>query len=205
MSADEYLKDCLQLKQPSEDDDQHAKSYNRTRQCVVKYFPVKTCFTFDRPGNRDVLREMDTAQEKDLSKTFLADTKAFLSYVYKAKPKRMLHSKSINGAIFADLLQSYVKEIQSGKVHDVDDAFTVAANNENERMMEKAIEIFKEKLQSLELPMLKVKTFGDKYLEIQRVSLTVFGHKSVFNAERFIGMAKSVSIRHRPYFMKCES
>ena len=49
VTSDEYLEHCLALKN---DDSDAAKSYNKCRLCLRKYFKRRKCFTFDRPTSR---------------------------------------------------------------------------------------------------------------------------------------------------------
>ena len=49
VTADEYLEHCLALKK---DDSDAAKSYNKCRIYLRKYFKRRKCFTFDRPTSR---------------------------------------------------------------------------------------------------------------------------------------------------------
>lgn len=94
ISADEYLEISLELKMGKGPD---IERYNRPRESIRKYFPVRKCFTFDTPGNRTMLKQLDKLPLEDLSVTFVEETHTFLRYVYELKPKVLLHSKPVTG------------------------------------------------------------------------------------------------------------
>ncbi|XP_053390357.1 guanylate-binding protein 1-like [Mercenaria mercenaria] len=179
-TPDEYLEYCLQLKPGN---DGSTKRFNMPRESIRNYFPVRKCFVFDRPGDRNVMSKLETADINDLSKAFLQDTEMFVEYLHTCRPKVLLSSKPVNGPMFTSLLEAYLKAIRTGAVPDVDDAIMVVANKENERMATEAIETFKENVKIVQLPVLQTRRFSELYHEVKQASLSQFRQEAVFDAE----------------------
>ncbi|XP_053386759.1 guanylate-binding protein 1-like isoform X2 [Mercenaria mercenaria] len=182
ISADQYLEQCLEEKpgKASTED-----KYNRPRECIRKYFPRRKCFTFDRPGSRDVIQRLDKTSVKELSKSFLEESELFVQYVYECKGKALLTSKTVNGIMFASLVESYVHAIRNGEVPDVDDAITVVSKLENKRMADVAVETFTRHLKSIQLPVLHTEKFHQLYQNIQNLSLSEYRLNAMFDSESF--------------------
>ncbi|XP_053376333.1 guanylate-binding protein 4-like [Mercenaria mercenaria] len=182
ITPDEYLEDCLELK-PGKGKD--IEKFNRPRECIMRYFQKRKCFTFDRPGNRRVMKRLETARKEELSEDFLQETQLFLDYVYNCKPKVLLNSKPVRGEMFATLATSYIDAVRNGAIPDVDNAIQMVAKIENKRMANVAVEEFKAKLRLIELPILQVRDFNQLYEAIQNASLANFRREAVFDAEEF--------------------
>ncbi|XP_053391322.1 guanylate-binding protein 1-like [Mercenaria mercenaria] len=182
ISADQYLEDCLDLK-PGKDND--AEKYNRPRKCIRKYFPTRRCFTFDRPGDREIMQKLETVHVKDLSKSFVEDTECFIHFVYGCKGKVLLSSKPVRGIMLASLMESYVHAIQNGAVPDVDDAISVVSKLENRRASDKAIQSFSQQLKRIKLPVIKKDDFRKLFQSIQESSLLTFRQDAMFDTEPF--------------------
>ncbi|XP_053389809.1 guanylate-binding protein 1-like, partial [Mercenaria mercenaria] len=182
LTQDEYLEDCLELK-PGRG--KEIEKFNRPRDCIRRYFPKRKCFTFDRPGSRAVMKRLETARKEELSEDFLEETEIFLQYMYNCKPKVILGSKPFQGKMFKKLAETYISDIRSGVIPDVDDAIQMVANMENERMANIAVEEFKAKLQAIQLPILQVQKFSNLYTDIQNAILANFRSEAMFESEKF--------------------
>ncbi|XP_053391079.1 guanylate-binding protein 1-like [Mercenaria mercenaria] len=67
----------------------------------------------------------------------------------------------------------------------------VVSNIENERMASEAVQIFKEKIELIQLPILHSNGFEELYRDMQKAALTNFRIESMFNAEKFEKQAVS--------------
>ncbi|XP_053401589.1 guanylate-binding protein 1-like isoform X1 [Mercenaria mercenaria] len=188
ITPDEYLEDSLQLKCGN---DISVMKYNRPRECIRKYFPKRKCFVFDRPGDRKTMQKLESVPFEKLSESFIEETELFLEYMYTCGPKVLISSKAVNGRMFVSLVENYVNAIRNGAVPDVDDAIMVVANIENERMASEAVQIFKEKIELIQLPILHTNNFEELYRDMQKAALANFRIESMFNAEKFEKQAVS--------------
>ncbi|XP_053385528.1 guanylate-binding protein 1-like [Mercenaria mercenaria] len=184
ITADQYLEDCLAKQLGT---DCNKETYNRPRECIKKYFPTRKCFTFDTPGNRDVILRLDKARPKELSKAFEDESKKFVQFVYQCKGKALLTSKTVTGIMFAGLVESYVQAIRHGAVPDVDDAILVVSKIENRRAAAAAVETFTRHLENIKqkLPILHKEEFYQLFQSIQETSLTAFRMEAMFESEPF--------------------
>ncbi|XP_060552248.1 guanylate-binding protein 6-like isoform X1 [Ruditapes philippinarum] len=126
--------------------------FNKPRACIRKYFTKRECFAFPVPGDGDVLENLETLSFTQLSKRFKEVTSRFKSYIYKIPPKNLLASKPINGQMFVTLADRSVTAIKNGAVPDVDDAFTAVAKIENAKVEKEALDIFKNEMETVKLP-----------------------------------------------------
>ena len=95
VSPDKYLDHCLRVKQGGEEN----IIFNEPRLRLRRFFKNRKCFTMASPGNRKVLKELETLTDKDLDPDFVEDVQKFLDYVYhNAKPFRTRNETPINGS-----------------------------------------------------------------------------------------------------------
>ncbi|XP_053386665.1 guanylate-binding protein 1-like [Mercenaria mercenaria] len=181
LTEDQYLEDCLELK-PEKDSTN--EKFNKPRECIIKYFPTRKCFTFDRPGDKKVIQRLESISTKELSKSFVDDTERFMHFVYECKGKVLLGSKPVRGTMFATLVESYVQAIRQGAVPDVDDAITAVSKLENERVAAAALQSFSKELASISLPVFKKEDFRKLFHNIQKSSLLVFRYEAMFDSEQ---------------------
>lgn len=96
ITPDEYVEHCLHV---VPGDDEATRKKNRPRLCIRKYFKQRHCFTFERPGNRKVLKNLEELTDDDLDELFVEDTKKFLDYVYNnCTPLTVMAGKIITGS-----------------------------------------------------------------------------------------------------------
>ncbi|KAL3871946.1 hypothetical protein ACJMK2_039918, partial [Sinanodonta woodiana] len=95
ITSDEYLEECLRLRNGSQDFD---VKYDEPRICIRKYFRRRKCFTFDRPGSRATLKSLETLTDDDLEKEFVEDSQKFSDFVLReCLPKYLDNGQPVNG------------------------------------------------------------------------------------------------------------
>ncbi|KAL3871950.1 hypothetical protein ACJMK2_039922, partial [Sinanodonta woodiana] len=95
ISSDEYLEECLSLRNGNQDFD---VKYDEPRMCIRKYFRRRKCFTFDRPGSRATLKNLETMTDDDLEKEFVEDSQKFSDFVLlECLPKSLDNGQPVNG------------------------------------------------------------------------------------------------------------
>ncbi|WAR13713.1 GBP1-like protein [Mya arenaria] len=148
ITEDEYLEICLESKKGK------TALFNKPRECIRKFFQKgkRRCFAFPRPGDEDVLENIESLTFQDLSPNFQKATTNFLSFIYSQESKQLEVSKPVNGSMFATLTRNYVDALAKGAVPDVDDAFATVAKIENQRVKEECMNMFRSKMKELQLP-----------------------------------------------------
>ena len=95
VTNEQYMEHCLQLK---DGDDERSKKSNEPRLCIRKYFRKRFCFTFDRPGSKTALQELERVPDEKLSEDFVKDMTEFVNFVYRKAPvKQLENGQNING------------------------------------------------------------------------------------------------------------
>lgn len=192
VTADAYFEHCLKL-YPVEDP--AAEKKNRPRKCVRKYFKRRHCFTFERPGNKRVLRNMEEMTDDDLDEYFVTDTVTFVSYVTNScKAMEMQNGKAITGRMFAHLLKSYVDAINEGSVPCIENAIRSMALVENAKAVEYAVQSYVDDMtKKLKLPVKDVEALTSINDECIKFALTVF-HKHAIRDEdeKFLNKANGL-------------
>lgn len=90
ITEDEYLQNSLKSKSTE-------PAHNMSREQIRNLYKCMRCFSFDRPGNKNLLKNLDTAREEDLSPEFLMDTKKFQDYIYTVTPAIMPNVGNMSG------------------------------------------------------------------------------------------------------------
>ncbi|XP_045209730.1 guanylate-binding protein 1-like [Mercenaria mercenaria] len=186
MEPDDYLKSVLAL------DPEGDPKYNEIRKCIHAFFPNIKCCIFDPPATgRKQLARLDTLEETDLSECFLRDTKVFIDVVYACKPKQLLDGKMLNGRMLSSLVKTYVDMIRTDGVPCIDDAFTIMAKQENQAAVVRAVEVFKEHMDLIQIPISKIGDFEKSCKRAKIVAMKKYREMSVLDAEQeFCKMAE---------------
>ncbi|XP_072325161.1 guanylate-binding protein 1-like isoform X2 [Scyliorhinus torazame] len=114
VTADEYLDNALKLKNGTS---KRIQDYNLPRECIRNYFPALKCFVFDRPADKEVMKNMDQIPDSGLDPAFVKQAQSFLNYVYStAQIKRLKGGHTVTGRLLGSLALTYVDSIRSGKI-----------------------------------------------------------------------------------------
>lgn len=127
---------------------------NRLRAMMKEFFRERDCMTLLRP----VLDE-EELQKSDLSlkntrPEFQFQVEKLRKLVFDEKtlqPKR-IQDKSMNGSMFAGLVQSYVGSINSGSIPVISSAWQSVAESESRKARQNAMEMHRGELSTVTLP-----------------------------------------------------
>ena len=68
------------------------------RYCIRKYFKKRRCFTFDTPGGRETLRDLEKLPDTNISQLFVEETQNFLNFIFQEAPiKKLETGQALNG------------------------------------------------------------------------------------------------------------
>ncbi|KTF74850.1 hypothetical protein cypCar_00042282, partial [Cyprinus carpio] len=124
--------------------------YNLPRECIQKFFPSRTCFTFPfptAPENVSCLEKLDPA---DLSTEFLVVTGRFCKFVFdKSDVKKLKDGYTVTGRVLGHLAKTYVDTIASGAVPCLENAVIAMAMIENQAAVKEGLEVYQSGMEKL--------------------------------------------------------
>uniref|UniRef100_UPI00398E742D guanylate-binding protein 2-like isoform X2 n=1 Tax=Pristiophorus japonicus TaxID=55135 RepID=UPI00398E742D len=174
VTADQYLENALKLKTGSS---KKAKQYNLPRECLRYYFRSRNCFVFDCPGNKKILQNIATVDDSELESDFVETCNAFCEFIYTTAEKKTIPGcggKLVTGETFAQLLNTYVDILSSGKHAFLDKVIQSLAETENEKAVEEAIQCYEKLMKQVILPMDTVEELNQIHEKSNKESFDIF-------------------------------
>nr|XP_001920654.4 guanylate-binding protein 1 isoform X1 [Danio rerio] len=139
-TEDEYLEFALKLKPGTS---KKITSFNLPRECIQKFFPTRTCFTFPFPTAPEKMSTLESLSPADLSTEFLEVTKRFCKFVFdKSEVKRLKDGHTVTGRVLGNLTKMYVNTISSGAVPCLENAVIAMAQIENVAATQEGLEVY---------------------------------------------------------------
>ncbi|MEJ1270762.1 hypothetical protein NN561_001590 [Cricetulus griseus] len=134
--------------------DERTEKFNVPRLCIQKFFPVKKCFIFDSPADRNKLSKLQTLNSDELSTEFVQELSEFCSHVFThSKTKTLPGGIQVNGPRLESLVVTYVDAINSGALPCMENAVITLARRENSAAMQKAVTHYDQQMsQKVQLP-----------------------------------------------------
>ncbi|TRY55289.1 hypothetical protein DNTS_013450 [Danionella cerebrum] len=185
-TENEYLEFALKLKHGV---GKQVSSYNLPRECIKKFFPSRTCFTFPFPTNPDDVSRLETLSASDLSPEFLQVTKRFLDFVYaNSEVKRLKDGHPVTGRVLGHLTKLYVDTISSGAVPCMENAVIAMAQIENEAAVKEALVVYQRGMEKLKgsFP-LEVKEVSSEHQNLSSSATQAFIKRSFKDTEGTFG------------------
>uniref|UniRef100_A0A8C1XG85 Guanylate-binding protein 1-like n=1 Tax=Cyprinus carpio TaxID=7962 RepID=A0A8C1XG85_CYPCA len=146
-TENDYLEFALKLKHGTS---KKVMEYNLPRECIQKFFPSRTCFTFPfptAPENVSCLERLDPA---DLSTEFLVVTARFCKFVFdKSDVKKLKDGYTVTGRVLGHLAKTYVDTIASGAVPCLENAVIAMALIENQAAVKEGLEVYQSGMEKL--------------------------------------------------------
>ncbi|XP_048011473.1 guanylate-binding protein 1-like isoform X2 [Megalobrama amblycephala] len=176
-TEDEYLEFALKLK--------HGKSkkvmeYNFPRECIQKFFPSRTCFTFPFPTAPKNVSRLDSLDPADLSSDFLEVTDRFCKFVFhKSHVKKLKDGITVTGRVLGHLAKTYVDTIASGAVPCLENAVIAMAMIENEAAVKEGLEVYQSGMEKMKdsFP-LELKKVSSKHQRLSKMATQTFMKRS---------------------------
>ncbi|CAM4572394.1 unnamed protein product [Leuciscus chuanchicus] len=146
-TENEYLEFALKLKHGTS---KKVMEFNLPRECIHKFFPSRTCFTFPfptAPENVSCLESLDPAY---LSSEFLEVTDHFCKFVFhKSHVKKLKDGITVTGRVLSHLVKMYVETISSGAVPCLENAVIAMSVIENEAAVKEGLEVYQSGMEKL--------------------------------------------------------
>ncbi|XP_071582999.1 guanylate-binding protein 4-like, partial [Heliangelus exortis] len=173
ISEDQYLENALKLRAESTPETQ---GYNRTRECIRRFFAERKCFVFDVPARRKDLAHLEEVEDERLDPGFLQQLETFCSYIWEKAPvKRVPGGHIITGKLLGKLAASYVEVIRSGAVPCLESTVMALAKAENAAAVEEAVRLYRDLMeQRVELPTETLEELLELHARCEREALELF-------------------------------
>ncbi|XP_071583295.1 guanylate-binding protein 1-like isoform X2 [Heliangelus exortis] len=173
ISEDQYLENALKLRAESTPETQ---GYNRTRECIRRFFAERKCFVFDVPARRKDLAHLEEVEDERLDPRFLQQLETFCSYIWEKAPvKRVPGGHIVTGKLLGKLAASYVEVIRSGAVPCLESTVMALAKAENAAAVEEAVRLYRDLMeQRVELPTETLEELLELHARCEREALELF-------------------------------
>ncbi|XP_053376565.1 guanylate-binding protein 5-like [Mercenaria mercenaria] len=175
-TPDEYFEKCLSSTGES----------NKSTMCINKFFSNRKCFTICQPAMGEQLVQLEHFKDHKLPENFLQDVEKLKKCVYSSAPKRLLMNRTVDGSMFAAILRSYVQALRKGHVLNVEDAYTQAASQHNQMVLNKVKESIQSDIIDIHLPVPKKEDLQRMLFKVQKKALRMF-RNGAFPYEASIG------------------
>lgn len=146
ISSKQYLENALAPQGGYSDD---AVKKDQIRLLLSDFFHQRDCVTLVRPvDDEQKLRALPSVPYDGLRDEFRSAFETLRRRLFeKAKPK-MLYGKMLNGAMFVNLVKSYVEALNSGKAPVISSAWSRVVQAQCDDALHDAIEAYKKELTS---------------------------------------------------------
>ncbi|XP_056604578.1 guanylate-binding protein 6-like isoform X2 [Triplophysa dalaica] len=146
-SENEYLEFALKLKHGSS---KKVLEYNLPRECIQKFFPSRTCFTFPFPTAPENVSRLESLDRADLSPEFLEVTNRFCKLVFQeSQVKKLKDGYTVIGRVFGNLAKTYVDTISSGAVPCLENTVIAMTMIENEAAVKDGLKVYQSGMDNL--------------------------------------------------------
>uniref|UniRef100_A0AAV1TBW6 Guanylate-binding protein n=1 Tax=Peronospora matthiolae TaxID=2874970 RepID=A0AAV1TBW6_9STRA len=146
ISSKQYLENALEPTGGLSDD---AVRKDEIRALLSDFFRHRDCVTLVRPVNDEQkLRNLPQVPYDELRDEFRLNFEGLCKRLFdKAKPKTMF-GKSLNGAMFVNLAESYIEALNSGKAPVISSAWNRVVQAQCQDALEDAVECYKTEMRA---------------------------------------------------------
>ncbi|XP_077065469.1 guanylate-binding protein 4-like isoform X2 [Siphateles boraxobius] len=146
-TENEYLEFALKLKHGTS---KKVMEFNLPRECIQKFFPSRTCFTFPFPTAPEDVSRLESLNPADLSSEFLDITDRFCKFVFhESHVKKLKDGITVTGRVLSHLVKMYVDTISSGAVPCLENAVIAMAMIENESAVKEGLQVYQSGMEKL--------------------------------------------------------
>nr|XP_055045670.1 guanylate-binding protein 1-like isoform X2 [Misgurnus anguillicaudatus] len=176
-TEDEYLEFALKLKPGT---GRKVMEYNLPRECIQKYFPSRTCFTFPFPTAPENVCLLESLNPADLSPDFLKVTDSFCKFVFQnSQTKKLKEGYRVTGRVLGNLAKTYVDTISSGAVPCLENAVIAMATIENEAAVKEGLDVYESGIKKLKNSFpLELKVVSSEHQRLSNLATQTFMKRS---------------------------
>ncbi|ROL49847.1 Guanylate-binding protein 1 [Anabarilius grahami] len=181
-TENEYLEFALKLKPGTS---KKVMEYNLPRECIQKFFPSRTCFTFPFPTAPENVSRLECMDPADLSSDFLEVTDRFCKFIFnESHVKNLKDGITVTGRVLGHLAKTYVDTISSGAVPCLENAVIAMAMIENESAVKDGLEVYQSGMEKLKdsFP-LELKNVSSEHQRLSKMATQTFMKRSFKDSE----------------------
>ncbi|KAA0721361.1 Guanylate-binding protein 1 [Triplophysa tibetana] len=177
VTENEYLEFALKLKHGTS---KRVMEYNLPRECIQKFFPSRTCFTFPFPTAPEKLSGLESLDRAELDSKFLEVADSFCKFVFQdSQVKTLKDGYKVTGRVLGNLAKMYVDTISSGAVPCLENAVIAMAMIENEAAVREGLEVYKSGMEELKISFpLDLKDVSTKHQHLSNMATQTFMKRS---------------------------
>ncbi|PIO23858.1 hypothetical protein AB205_0116210, partial [Aquarana catesbeiana] len=144
------------------------------------YFGKRKCFLFPFPTiSEKHLQKLEEVDDNELNDNFVAQSKKFCDYIFQnAEVKGLKEVLTLTGAQLGDLATIYTEAISSSNVACMEDAVISLADKENKVAIQKAAQLYEERMKEVTLPTETLDNFLGKSQKCEAEARALFLKKS---------------------------
>ncbi|XP_067283540.1 guanylate-binding protein 4-like [Pseudorasbora parva] len=176
-TENEYLEFALKLKMGTS---KKVMEYNLPRECIQKFFPSRTCFTFPFPTAPEKLSRLECLNPDELFPDFLEVRDRFCKFVFQeSNVKKLKDGIPVTGRVLGQLAKIYVDTIASGAVPCLENAVISTAMIENEAAVKEGLGVYKSGMEKLtESFPLELKDLSSEHQRLSSTATQTFMKRS---------------------------
>nr|AAI39510.1 Si:ch211-250m6.1 protein [Danio rerio] len=177
LTEDEYLEFALKLRPGTL---KKVMMYNLPRECIQKFFPCRTCFTFPSPTTPEKRSILESLSPAELDPEFLEVTKRFCKFVFdRSEVKQLKGGHTVTGRVLGNLTKMYVDTISSGAVFCLENAVIAMAQIENEAATQEGLEVYQRGMEKLKSSFpLELEQVSSEHQRLSRMATQAFMARS---------------------------
>uniref|UniRef100_A0A672LZT6 Guanylate-binding protein 1-like n=1 Tax=Sinocyclocheilus grahami TaxID=75366 RepID=A0A672LZT6_SINGR len=176
-TENDYLEFALKLKHGTS---KKVMEYNLPRECIQKFFPSRTCFTFPFPTAPENVSRLERLDPADLSTEFLEVTGRFCKFVFdKSDVKKLKDGYTVTGRVLGHLAKMYMDTISSGAVPCLENAVIAMAMIENQAAVKEGLEVYQSGMEKLKNSFpLELKVVSSEHQRLSSMATQTFMTRS---------------------------
>lgn len=137
----EYLESALQ---PQKGVSDSVESKNRVRRMLKHFFRERDCNTMVRPvENEKELQRLDEMDEESFRPEFVDQLRNIRKKIFKKVKPKTLNGKFLTGPMLAEICKAYIEAINSGRVPNIENAWTYLCQQESYKALTRKIPCIK--------------------------------------------------------------
>uniref|UniRef100_A0A672KP96 Guanylate-binding protein 2-like n=1 Tax=Sinocyclocheilus grahami TaxID=75366 RepID=A0A672KP96_SINGR len=176
-TENDYLEFALKLKHGTS---KKVMEYNLPRECIQKFFPSRTCFTFPFPTAPENVSHLERLDLADLSTEFLEVTGRFCTFVFdQSDVKKLKDGYTVTGRVLGHLAKMYMDTISSGAVPCLENAVIAMAMIENQAAVKEGFEVYQSGMEKLKNSFpLELKVVSSEHQRLSSMATQTFMTRS---------------------------
>ena len=182
VTPSEYLENSLA---PLSGSGPEIETKNRTRECLKRNFPDRTCFTLKRPVvDEELLQDLEKISMDQFRPEYLKSANILCDFIYQHATPKSLFGYRINGQMFVQLAQSYIDALNGGGMPVIQNTWEQVTQVQCRQAVDRAVEKYKSLMSAISTKSeyLEESEFSVAHDAARKESYALF-HKSAVGSE----------------------